>query len=439
MSHKKHFTNELANTFLASDWTHEDLSKRLTTSLGFLPTWGEPLLGPIQQRFENDFPEIKPKELSRYISEHPLFNKAWREHRHSLIIRSYNLELPASSHAALNCDVPLLKTARDLADWFGISMRQLDGFSDTWGLERKSALLQQRHYHYQWKHKHIGADRLLEIPKTNLRTIQRKIHSEILQQIPLHPACHGFRKGHSCLTFVQNHCAKPVVIRIDLQRFFTSIPLRRIHAIFESIGYHTAVARIFAGLCTNQVPQDILHINTKLGWYERKQYATPHLPQGAPVSPALANLAAFKLDLRLSQLMKTMDGEYTRYADDLAFSGDFSRTTINQLHALIYHIVMDEGFSLNTRKTRIMRRGRRQQLTGLVLNQHPNYPRFKYDKLKAILYNCSRFGPASQNQEKHEDFKSHLQGKIAHVKSINPQRAIRLERLFAEIDWEARD
>ncbi len=440
MSRKQHFTQELANTFIVSDWTLDDLLQRLTISLGYTPTWGEPLLKAIQQQFKSDFPNIKAKQLGLFIAEHSLFEAIWNKQHQHLTIRSYCLEAPAPLPAILECDVPLFKNTKELAYWFSLdslplSLNRLEGFADTHGFERKSALPHQRHYHYSWKKKHNGTMRLLESPKSNLRMIQRQINTQILQNIPLHSACHGFRKNHSCLTFVQAHCNKRVVIRMDLQRFFTSISLRRIHSIFETIGYSTAVARLLAGLSTNQIPHDVLRNNPKLSYSERKQYSAPHLPQGAPCSPALANLSAYKLDVRLSALMKKIGGEYTRYADDLAFSGDFSQTTIQRLHALIYHIVIDEDFSLNTRKTSVMHHGSRQQLTGLVLNQHANYPRYKYDQLKAILYNCVRFGAASQNKQKHANFKAHLLGRISHVKSINPQRAVRLQRLYEEINW----
>jgi len=442
MSRKQHFIQELANAFIVSDWTVDDLLRQLTISLDYQPAWGKPLLTSIHQHFKNDFPNIKRDQLARFIAEHSLFEAIWKKQHHSLIIRSYCLDAPASLPTILKCDVPLFKNTKELAYWLSLDslplpLNRLEGFADTHGLERKSALPHQRHYYYIWKKKRNGTARLLESPKSNLRAIQRQINIQILQKIPLHSACHGFRKNHSCLTFVQVHCNKRVVIRMDLQRFFTSISLRRIHSIFETIGYNTEVARLLAGLCTNQTPHDVLQANPKLSYQERKLYSTPHLPQGAPCSPALANLSAYKLDVRLSALMKKMGGDYTRYADDLAFSGDFSQTTIQRLHAFIYHIVMDEGFSMNTRKTRIMHHGSRQQLTGLILNQHANYPRYKYDQLKAILYNCVRFGAASQNKEKQEDFKAHLQGRITYVKSINPQRAVRLQGLFADIDWDS--
>ena len=70
-----------------------------------------------------------------------------------------------------------------------------------------------------------------------------------------------------------------------------------------------------------------------------------------------------------------------------------------------------------------------------MLNSHPNIPRGEYDRLKAILHNCVRFGPASQNRTEHPDFRAHLQGRIAHAARINPQRARRLEAIFQRIAW----
>jgi len=439
MPQKKQFAQELANTFLAGKWKVEDLLKRLEKTLDYIPVWGEPLIHTIHNHFAEVYPYISTKDLSEYILENSLFKEAWSQYRyvygHGLVIRSYNLEIPVSSPPIIKCDIPRFKTIKELADWFAITPQHLEGFSDCNGFERKSAQSHQRHYHYIWKKKHIGTTRLLEIPKSNLRAIQRQINTQILQKIPLHSSCHGFRQGHSCITYAQVHCKKTVVIRIDLQRFFTSIPLRRIHAIFEIIGYRTELARILTGLCSNQVPHDILKLNSKSAWQERKQLSTPHLPQGAPCSPTLANLSAFKLDMRLSALMNEMGGKYTRYADDLAFSGDFSQGSINRLCVLVAQIVKDEGFCVNELKTKIMKKGGRQQLTGLMLNQHVNYPRDKYDKLKAILFNCVRFGAESQNRAGHQDFKAHLQGKISYVKSVNPKRAVRLQKLFDKIIW----
>jgi retron-type reverse transcriptase len=165
-----------------------------------------------------------------------------------------------------------------------------------------------------------------------------------------------------------------------------------------------------------------------------RQLATPHLPQGAPTSPALANLAAFRLDRRLSGLAASLDLRYSRYADDLAFSGRRLPRRAAHLRAAVAEIVRDEGFALNTDKTTLRTAAARQQVCGLVVNVAPAVPRGEYDRLKAILHNAARHGAASQGLLGRE---AHLRGRIAWVASLNPARGAKLLRRFEEIDWRA--
>jgi len=175
------------------------------------------------------------------------------------------------------------------------------------------------------------------------------------------------------------------------------------------------------------------------GAHERlgRHLASPHLPQGAPSSPALANLVAFSLDRRLSALAISAGFAYTRYADDLALSSPTQRSAshIAQTIDRIRTIVGDEGFQINERKTQIRRAGERQRLTGLVINQIPNVDRREYDRLKAILTNAARQGPTSQNHANLPDFRSHLLGRIGWMTHVNPARAARLRTLYDRIDW----
>lgn len=165
-------------------------------------------------------------------------------------------------------------------------------------------------------------------------------------------------------------------------------------------------------------------------------YGRPHLPQGAPTSPALANLAAFHLDCRLTGLARSVGAAYTRYADDLVFSGghDFGRMA-GRVLIQAGAIALDEGFEVNTRKTRIMRQSVAQRAAGLVLNQRVNIPRREYDQLKAILHNCVKSGPGGQNRSTRADFRAHLAGRIAYVKQTNPARGARLWETFQRISW----
>jgi len=160
------------------------------------------------------------------------------------------------------------------------------------------------------------------------------------------------------------------------------------------------------------------------------------LPQGAPTSPALANLCAFGLDRRLAGAAAAVGAEYSRYADDLAFSGDaaFARR-IQKFSTFAAAIALDEGFDVNFRKTRIMHHAQRQLVCGLVVNERPNLPRRDYDRLKAILTNCRRHGVDAQNREERADFRAHLQGRVAWVEAVAPARGAKLRALFEAISW----
>ena len=231
-------------------------------------------------------------------------------------------------------------------------------------------------------------------------------------------------------------------MRMDLRNFFPSIPAPRVHALFTTLGYPQATARLLTGLCTNCVTARMLRKippadpGFRLTWIEGKQLEVPHLPQGAPTSPALSNLCALHLDLRLDALAHSVGAHYTRYADDLAFSGEEPvRRRVARLGAHIAAIALEEGFDVNHRKTRVMHRGNRQTLTGIVVNEKPNVRRDEFDRLKAILTNCVVRGTASQNRDAHADFRSHLIGRIGYVKTVNALRGAKLHSIFERIDW----
>jgi hypothetical protein len=171
------------------------------------------------------------------------------------------------------------------------------------------------------------------------------------------------------LSFVRPHVGRAVVLKMDLRDFFATITAARVVWLFVTAGYPESVARLLAGLCTNTVPRAILEraagpaieVGRARGiaiWRAGQLYGRPHLPQGAPTSPALANLAAFRLDARLSGLARAVGADYTRYADDLVFSGgdDFARS-IGRIPIHAAAIALEEGFTVQHRKTRVMRGG----------------------------------------------------------------------------------
>ena len=276
-----------------------------------------------------------------------------------------------------------------------------------------------QHYDYVFVPKNSGPPRLVEAPKPKLKAVQRQILREILDKLPPHDCAFGFVAERSCLNAAQQHAGEAVVIALDLKDFFAGAPLKRVHGIFRSLGYPWAVARDLTGLCSTATPEVVfmrLPSDKRHDWVTRRIYRTRHLAQGAPTSPALANFAAWGLDARLQGLAARLGCRYTRYADDLAFSGDGEcADRPGRLLKAIEAIVADEGYRLNAGKTRIMRSGRRQRLTGVVVNEHVNVPRSAFDGLKATLHNCVTHGPVSQNRAGAADFRAHLDGRIAWV------------------------
>ncbi len=442
MQQRQRVALALADAFLCGAPKPSELIERGSAALGDRVPW----LAPLATRTGSAFGAQWPPEsaaLGRFILADPAFRQSWREPGPKPRIRRWFL--PASTMGEpvpplAACALPSLASPGELAAWLGLSCSELDWLADPWGSERHSAVGALRHYVYRWISKRRGGQRLLEAPKPRLRSVQRQILRGILDPVPPHPAAHGFRRGRSCLSHAQSHCGRVLVLRMDLSNFFTQVPARRVHALFASLGYPPAVARCLTGLCTNRTPARVLGgrlgERPELDWQQRQALQHPHLPQGAPSSPALANLALFRFDLRLARAAAALGARYTRYADDLAFSGGavFARR-VGAFHGLICRVGLEEGFPVETRKTRAMRQGGRQQLTGILVNRHPNLRRRDYDRLKAILHNCLKLGPAGQNREGHPDFRAHLQGRIAHLELLNPPRGQKLRALFERIEW----
>ncbi len=436
MANQGVFIKAVAEILLVGDWHKQAMAERIYWLLQSRPAGIIPLVNDIYTQFKSEAAEVTEKQISLFIRSNHGFLETWPQLRQQIHLRQFNLEPIPTHPAKLVCDIPVLDNVKQLSQCLGLSFGQLENYAANWRISNQSDQFRHHHYHYHWVKKSTGQNRLIEAPKQRMADAQRQIYDEILQHIPLHHSCHGFRKNHSCRSYVEPHSGKNSVLHMDLQGFFTSIPLRRIHALFITIGYRESVARLLAGLCCHQTPIDIINENQQLNWQQRKQLMTPHLPQGSPSSPALANLAAYKLDVRLDALAKKMGADYTRYADDLAFSGnaEFSRVAKN-LPVLVAHIALTEGFSVNHRKTKLMRQSVSQRLTGMTLNSFPNIPRKDYDELKAILYNCIKFGYQSQNRKQLPDFKAHLQGRIAFVRSLNLSKAEKLEKLYRQINW----
>ncbi|HEY3788457.1 MAG TPA: reverse transcriptase family protein [Urbifossiella sp.] len=436
--HRERAYRNLAAALLSVEWREVELRKaaRLATGLRFKRT--PPFLRKTLAAFPTrpDFDRLLALLMRRH--EHYDFEGGVPPIRQVFVLPSIMVAPPAAAGPVV---LPQLPTEAAFADWLGITPGRLRWLADISGRNRLHPEGPLRTYRHRWIAKPGGRARLLEIPKTGLKLIQRKILAEILNQIPTHNAVHGFRPGRSIVTNAAPHCGKRIVVRFDLRDFFPSIPALRIYRIFRTFGYPETVARLLAGLCTTRLPRDVWEAKPNppgdgsdhAAW---QRLASRHLPQGAPTSPALANLVAFRLDGRLAGFAACVDADFTRYADDLAFSGseELARK-VTRFAVRVAAIAAEEGFALNFNKTRVMRRSQRQQIAGVVVNVRPNSPRREYDSLKAILTNCIRHGAESQNREKRADFRAYLSGRVAHLGAINPVRGRKLWALFDRIVW----
>ena len=330
--------------------------------------------------------------------------------------------------------LPLLATPDDLATWLGVSTGKLAWLVYRFTTKSRPDNVRSAHYHYRWLRKRGGGFRLIEAPKSTLKRIQTQILDEILARIPPHPSAHGFVPDRSIVTNAAPHVGQFVLYKIDLENFYANVRFARAVAVYRSIGYAREAAIWLARLTTTAIPPNMPFPENDAK--ALKPYLSMHLPQGAPTSPALANLSAFSLDVRLSGLARSFGANYTRYADDVTISGP--REFIGSLRAmipLIEQVIRQERFRVNKDKRRVVRQCQRQVVTGVVVNKKINVNRRDFDRLKAILTNCVRHGPASQNREQHENFAEHLRGRIAHVEQLSPKRAEKLFTLYCQIDW----
>lgn len=319
--------------------------------------------------------------------------------------------------------LPQLPTLAALADWLLLPPDRLTYLADLTNRFEDHDDMAVNHYHTHLKPKKSGGLRVIEAPKQQLKTVQRQILTAILDPIPTHPNAYGFVRGRDCLAGANCHVGEHMVVCFDLKDFFPSIQRARVFGLFRSLGYPLSVATHLAALCTTVSPQRVIR---RLPILDRTTYRTPHLPQGAPTSPALANHAAFTLDKRLSGLAKRIDAKYSRYADDLTFSGDAHIARI--LQQAVPSIIQDEGFSLNPQKSRLNTAGQRQIVTGVVVNSHLNIKRDSFDQLKAVIHAC---GKPEDKRLADPVFLATLEGKLDWVERVNPNRGQKLKKLLA--------
>ena len=376
---------ELAVALLAGPWNARAMLERATDVLGERPTWLRGVVMACLRKFRHNPPLGEPSTLASYLESLPSF----RRRAHVLHPLLAHPELSPIRGPWQNAPFPKLATIGDVAQWLSVELRALVWMAEPWR-QRKSEETPKALYQHRWIPKRHGKHRLLEAPRPRLRAIQRRILDEILAWLPVHEAVHGFVRERSVKSLAEPHANQPAVLAMDLESFFTSISRARVFRVFRACGFPEAVSRLLAGLCTHATPRAILREIPDAD----ERLLDPHLPQGAPTSPALANLCAFRLDVRLAALARSADVTFTRYADDLAFSGDARFGCNARRFAIqIAAIALEEGFVIQHRKTRRMLQSAPQRLAGTIVNVKPGVERRERERLEATLHNCVKHGP----------------------------------------------
>lgn len=426
---------------LAGGQNAAGLVARMRACLDVDAAWHRPLAERCARLPGEHWRRLTPRSLASLIERDVGYQHAWLgEHKPS--VRRYILRervgmnpLPLGLDS---CQVPYWPHTADLGRWLGVSDAGM------WRLTRASAWqrrtqLGKQHYRYNLLAKRSGGWRLLEVPHPYLMALQRRLLDDLLDRIPPHEAACGYTRERSVVDHACAHAGQAVVLKFDLKDFFASVRASRVHALFETLGYPDTVARELTALCTTATPEPVLrrmHEEGGLTWTQVLRLRDPHLPQGSPTSAALANLCAFRLDLRLDGLAHVLGARYTRYADDIVLSGGRPLSeAMPRIEAWVGRIALEEGFALNHRKTRCLTAGRCQSVCSVVVNQHPNLPRPEFDRLKAILHQCVTKGPASQNREAKPHWREYLHGRVAWAAQLNPAKAQRLKRLLDQVDW----
>lgn len=301
--------------------------------------------------------------------------------------------------------LPVWETERDIADALGISLGELRHFA----IHRRRERVE--HYVTYAIAKRSGGQRIIHAPKRRLKAILRTLHAALVVRLPVSPHAHGFVAGRSVRTGAAAHVGKRVVLRIDLRAFFPTVTAARVRGYLIALGYGYPVAATLA-LLTTEPPRQRVDIDGTI-------FHVPVGPrtcvQGAPTSPGLCNAILHKLDRRIAGLARRAGFAYTRYADDLTLSGD-DLDAAHRLRRQVERVVREEGFEVNTAKTRVMTAAGAQRVTGVTVNRVLGLSRRERRRIRAMIHQAD---PARARE---------VAGHLAWVEMLNPAQAAALRR-----------
>lgn len=280
------------------------------------------------------------------------------------------------------------------------------------GIDYEYLLWAANSSHSFYKHyeipKHSGGTRPIDEPYPLLKEAQDWILKNILEPVTnnfVSPFAKAFVKDVGLRDNARFHRGMKVVIALDLHNFFGSVHTWSVYNIFKKLGYTNAVAMMLSKLCVLK----------------------GSLPQGAPTSPMLSNMMFYDLDMKIFHYCRIRKIRYTRYADDMTFSGD--AIDAKKLIAYIRMVVGTRKLKLNEDKTKVMSQGNAQRVTGVIVNKKMQVPKTYRDKVRQEVYYSIKFGIADHMRhiqlpawiQSVEVYKNHLLGKVNFILQINPK------------------
>ena len=250
--------------------------------------------------------------------------------------------------------------------------------------------------------KRSGGTRTITAPNTSLKRLQRRLLANGLNAIALHPSAHGFRREHSILTNASAHVGRQLVVNVDIAGFFPNTKHQRILSAVRHMGagkISPMASLLLADICS----------------------FNGALPTGAPTSPAIGNIVLRSADASIGTVADRHGVAYTRYADDLTFSGG---DDVKKILPFVRRVLADHGYELDSKKTQLYRRGRQQLVTNLIVNDKVNLKRTDRRRLRAAVHARCNGRPVRWHDREMDD--DALRGRVALLNIVDKQAAAKL-------------
>lgn len=253
-----------------------------------------------------------------------------------------------------------------------------------------------------------GKKREINKPNIVLKSFQKSVYKNILLHIPTSYYAVAYKKGSSLRYSTAVHIGKPMILKLDIKNFFGSILYKTVQEMFLKQGYDYFMATTLATLCC----------------YKGR------LPQGTPTSPAISNIIMKNFDDKVACFCYARNIAYTRYSDDMTFSGSFDS---NEVIEFVKDKLNKSGFQLNNKKTKLIKQGQRQTVTGVVVNEKQQLPKGYRKQIRQEIHYCQKYSVKSHilhanlttyirpnGDVYYKEYLLNLYGRINYALQINP-------------------